>query len=112
MATKLYVGNLSYSTTQERLQEIFSQAGTVASAVVITDKFSGRSKGFGFVEMSAEDEAQKAVEMYNGYELDGRKLIVNEARPMTERKPRFSGGGYQRGGGSGGGYGRQQRDEY
>jgi len=92
MAKKLYVGSLSYSTTQESLEETFAQAGKVDSAVVITDKFSGRSKGFGFVEMSTEEEAQKAIETFNGFELDGRNLIVNEARPMTERKPRSFGG--------------------
>ena len=96
MATKLYVGSLSYSTPEDRLKETFSAAGNVVSAMVITDKFSGRSKGFGFVEMSSEEEAQKAIEMFNGYELDGRRLIVNEARPMTERKPRSFPGGYGR----------------
>ncbi len=109
MATKLYVGSLSYSTPDDRLKEVFSQAGTVVSAMVITDKFSGRSKGFGFVEMSSDDEAQKAIEMFNGYDLDGRKLVVNEARPMTERKPRSFGGG---GGGGGGGYDRRPRNDY
>jgi RNA recognition motif-containing protein len=90
---------------------VFAQAGTVTEAVVITDKFSGRSKGFGFVTMSSDEEAQKAVEMFNGYELDGRKLVVNEARPMTERKPRsFGGGGY--GGGDRGGYNRGPRNDY
>lgn len=86
MATKLYVGGLSYSTTQDTLKETFSQAGTVVSAVIIMDKMSGRSKGFGFVEMSSEDEAQKAIELFNGKELDGRTVTVNEARPM-ERRP-------------------------
>lgn len=108
MATKLYVGSLSYSTADDRLKEVFSQAGTVVSAMVITDKFSGRSKGFGFVEMSSDEEAQKAIEMFNGYDLDGRKLVVNEARPMTERKPRSFGGG----GGGGGGYDRRPRNDY
>ena len=88
MAKKLYVGNLSYDTTSESLKELFSQAGNVESAVVITDKISGRSKGFGFVEMSTEDEAQKAIEMLNGKELEGRALKVNEARPMEERPRR------------------------
>lgn len=86
MATKLYVGGLSYSTTNDTLKETFSQAGTVVSAVIIMDKMSGRSKGFGFVEMSSEDEAQKAIELFNGKELDGRTVTVNEARPM-ERRP-------------------------
>ena len=91
MAKKLYVGGLSYNTTQETLKDTFSQAGTVESAVVITDKMSGRSKGFGFVEMSTEEEAQKAIEMFNGKDLDGRNVTVNEARPMEER-PRREGG--------------------
>ncbi len=85
MNKKLYVGGLSYDTTEDSLKEAFSKAGTVESAVVITDKMSGRSKGFGFVEMSSEEEAQKAIEMWNGKEFEGRNLTVNEARPMKER---------------------------
>ena len=85
MATKLYVGGLSYSNTQDTLKKTFSQAGTVVSAIIIMDKMSGRSKGFGFVEMSSEDEAQKAIELFNGKELDGRTVTVNEARPMESR---------------------------
>ena len=81
MEKKLYVGGLSYETTESVLKELFSQAGTVSSASVIIDKFSGKSKGFGFVEMSSEEEAKKAIEMFNGKELDGRNIIVNEARP-------------------------------
>ncbi len=88
MAKKLYVGNLSYQMTGDDLKELFSQAGTVESATVITDRISGRSKGFGFVEMSTEDEAQKAIEMLNGKEQEGRALTVNEARPMEERPRR------------------------
>lgn len=88
MATRLYVGGLPYSTTQDALQTAFSQAGTVVTATVITDKMSGRSKGFGFVEMSSEEEAQKAIEMFNGKDFEGRTLTVNEARPMTPRDPR------------------------
>jgi len=87
---KLYVGNLSYNTTNEGLSSHFSQAGTVADAIVIVDKMTGRSKGFGFVEMSTEEEAKKAVEMFDGKELDGRELRVNEARPMQKR---FDNGG-------------------
>lgn len=103
MAKKLYVGSLSYSTTDDALKATFSAAGTVVSASVIIDKMSGRSKGFGFVEMSTDEEAQKAVEMFNGKEVDGRTIIVNEARPMTERPPRTGGfGGDNRGGGRGG----------
>jgi RNA recognition motif-containing protein len=85
MAKKLFVGGLSYDTTDATLKEIFSEAGAVESAVIITDKFSGRSKGFGFVEMSNDDEAAKATEMFNGKEIDGRKVTVNEARPLEPR---------------------------
>ncbi|MBI2635404.1 MAG: RNA-binding protein [Parcubacteria group bacterium] len=88
MAKKLYVGNLSYDMTEDSLRDTFSQAGTVDSAIIIKDKMSGRSKGFGFVEMSTDEEAQKAIEMLNGKELDGRALTVNEARPMEERPRR------------------------
>lgn len=98
MAKKLYVGWLSYDTTEEALKEVFTEAGTVESAVIITDKMSGRSKGFGFVEMSTDDEARVAIEKLNGKELDGRNITVNEARPQQER-PRQ--GGYP-GGGRGG----------
>ena len=83
MSNKLYVGSLSYDTNEDGLREFFSQAGTVTSAVIITDKMSGRSKGFGFVEMSSEEEAKKP-ETLNGKELDGRTLIVDEARPMKK----------------------------
>lgn len=86
MNKKLYVGSLSYNTTEDTLKDAFSQAGTVESAVVITDKMSGRSKGFGFVEMASEKEAQAAIDMWNGKELDGRTINVNEARPMTDRR--------------------------
>lgn len=85
---KLYVGNLPYKTTSDQLQQLFSQAGSVTSATVISDKFSGRSKGFGFVEMSSDDDASKAIDMFNGQEMEGRKLIVNEARPMAPRPMR------------------------
>jgi len=88
MAKKLYVGSLSYDTTDQGLKEAFEKAGTVDSASVIMDKMTGRSKGFGFVEMSSDEEANAAIEMWNGKELDGRKVVVNEARPMTERPPR------------------------
>ena len=90
MAKKLFVGGLSYETTEATLRETFSKAGTVESATVITDKMSGRSKGFGFVEMSSEEEAKKAIEMFNGKELDGKNVTVNEARPL-ESRPRRSG---------------------
>jgi len=105
MAKKLYVGGLSYDTTEDALKEAFSQAGTVETAVVILDKMSGRSKGFGFVEMSSEEEAKKAIEMFDGKELDGRTIKVNEARPMEARPPRrdFNRGGGRGFGGGGGG---------
>ncbi len=93
MTKKLFVGGISYETTEDTLKETFAKAGTVESATVIIDKISGRSKGFGFVEMSSEEEAQKAVEMFNGKELDGKNITVNEARPM-ESRPRQ--GGFQR----------------
>jgi RNA recognition motif-containing protein len=85
LSTKLYVGNLDYGVTDEQLGEHFAQAGKVTSATVITDRYSGRSKGFGFVEMSSEEEAKKAIEMLNGNDFGGRKIIVNEARPKQPR---------------------------
>lgn len=88
MAKKLFVGGLAWATTDDGLRNAFAAIGTVESASVITDKFSGKSKGFGFVEMSTEEEAQKAVEELNGKEIDGRAVTVSEARPMTERPPR------------------------
>ncbi len=84
MSKKLYVGSLSYDTTEGSLKEFFSGAGTVESASIIVHQDSGRSKGFGFVEMSSEDEAKKAIEMFNGQELDGRRIVVDEARPMRD----------------------------
>lgn len=113
MAKKLYVGGLPYSTTEDELREAFSQAGAVESASIIMDRMSGRSKGFGFVEMSADDDAQKAIELWNGKDFGGRTLTVNEARPMEERpRNNFRGGGDRgnfgggRGNSSGGGSGR------
>lgn len=85
---KLYVGNLDYKVTGDQLTELFSQAGKVVSAVVITDRYSGRSKGFGFVEMSSDEEAKKAIETFNGKEFEGRNLVVNEARPREPREER------------------------
>ena len=82
MNKKLFVGNISYNSTEQSLQELFSQAGTVESAVIITDRVSGRSKGFGFVEMSSEEEAKKAIELLNEKDIDGRNITVSEARPM------------------------------
>lgn len=100
MAKKLYVGGLSYNTTEATLKDAFAQAGTVESATIIIDKMTNRSKGFGFVEMSSDEEAQKAIEMFNGKDLDGRNVTVNEARPMEARAPRS--GGFNRGGFGGG----------
>lgn len=96
MNTKLYVGNLDYSVTGEQLGEHFAQAGTVTEAVVISDKYSGRSKGFGFVTMSNADEAKKAIEMFNGKDFQGRNIVVNEARPKEPREARPQGGGRPR----------------
>jgi RNA recognition motif-containing protein len=99
MASKLYVGGLSYSTTSETLREYFAQCGTVESASVITDKFSGQSRGFGFIEMSTSEEAQRAISELSGKDLDGRKLTVNLSNP----RPAGGGGGGGRGGPRGGG---------
>lgn len=95
MAKKLYVGGLSYNTTQDALRDAFAQAGQVESASIVTDRMSGRSRGFGFVEMTSDEDAAKAIEMWNGKELDGRALTVNEARPLEQRAPRkdFNRGG-------------------
>ena len=106
MNNNIYVGGLPYSTTEGQLQEIFAEYGSVESARVITDKFTGRSKGFGFVEMSSGGEAQKAIEALNGTEIEGRTLTVNEARPQ-EKRSGF--GDDRRGGGGGGGGGRRNR---
>ena len=107
MSKKLYVGNLSFQTTSQDLQQLFAQAGTVESASVIEDRDTGQSKGFAFVEMSTDEEAAAAIEQFNGKEVGGRALKVNEARPRENR----SGGGGGRGfggnrGGGGGGFGR------
>ena len=103
MAKKLYVGGLSYNTTEATLKDTFAAVGTVETATIIMDKMTGRSKGFGFVEMATEEEAKKAIEALNGKELDGRTLTVNEAKPMEPRAPRTGGfGGGNRGGFGGG----------
>ena len=109
LAKRLYVGGLPYETTDEGLKELFSEAGTVDSAKVVTDKFSGRSRGFGFVEMSNDDEATKAIESMNGKQVGERTITVNEAKPMGERKEGGFGGrrGGFGGGGGRGGFGRQ-----
>jgi RNA recognition motif. (a.k.a. RRM, RBD, or RNP domain) len=104
MGNKLYVGNLAYSVRDESLQEAFGQFGTVTSAKVMMDRETGRSKGFGFVEMGSDAEAQAAINGMNGQPLEGRPIVVNEARPREERPGGFGGGGGRSGGG-GGGYG-------
>src|SRR5271166_5269615 len=98
MGKKLYVGNLPFTTTDQDLSEIFTQVGQVASAKVIMDRDSGRSKGFGFVEMNSDEEAQSAISQFNGAQLNGRPLTVNEARPMA---PRANSNGFAGGGGGG-----------
>ena len=124
MDTKLYVGNLSYSATEQELQELFGQAGTVVSATIIKDRETKRSKGFGFVEMSSQAEAENAIKMFNGFSLGSRELTVNIARPREDRSSGGGGyGGYRGGssgsrggrsssGGSRGGSGGGYRDRY
>lgn len=104
MGNKLYVGNLAYSVRDDALQQAFSQYGHVASAKVMMDRETGRSKGFGFVEMGSDAEAQAAINGMNGQALEGRAIVVNEARPREDR-PGGGGGGYGGGGGGRGGYG-------
>ena len=105
MGNKLYVGNLPYSFRDEDMQQAFSQFGNVSSAKVMMERDTGRSKGFGFVEMGSDAEAQAAIKGMNGQNMGGRDLVVNEARPMEPRPPRSCGGGGYGGGGGGGGYG-------
>jgi len=104
MGTKLYVGNLSFNTTENELQELFSQAGTVQEVTLMQDKFTGKSRGFAFITMSSEEDAQNAISKFNGQTVEGRALTVNEARPREPRPPGGGGRGYG-GGGGGGGYG-------
>ena len=103
MSMKLYVGNLAFQTTSEDLQQLFAQAGTVESASIIEDRETGRSRGFGFVEMSTSEEGQAAIQKFNGMEVGGRALTVNEAKPREDRGNRGGGGGGGRGGYGGGG---------
>ncbi|HEY0553454.1 MAG TPA: RNA-binding protein [Thermoanaerobaculia bacterium] len=109
MGKKLFVGNLNFKTNDDDLRTLFSQAGTCESATVMMDRATGRSRGFGFVEMSSDEEALKAVQQFNGYDFQGRNLNVNEARERTPGGPRpggySGGGGYAGGGGGRGGYG-------
>ena len=113
MSQTLFVGGIAYGTTQQSLSDHFSAAGSVVSANIITDRQTGRSKGFGFVEMATAEEAQAAISMFNDQEYEGRKLTVNEARPMEARPPRIGGnGGYGGGNGGYGGGNRGGRREY
>ncbi len=107
MATKLYVGNLSYQMTDQQLHDLFSEAGNVSSAQVVTDRYTGQARGFGFVEMASEDEAQQAIAAINGRNVDGRALVVNESRPREG-----GGGGGSRGGSYGGGGGGRDSGGY
>src|SRR5437667_8992044 len=113
--SRLFVGNLSYQTMENDLQEYFSQAGVVTSVNLMLDKFTGKSRGFAIIEFSTSEEANKAVEMFHGKELQGRSLTVNIARPREERAPRSGGGGGGGGGGYRGGGGRDgggRRERY
>jgi RNA recognition motif-containing protein len=110
MGNKLYVGNLPFSATDDSLRELFAQSGTVGSATIITDRDTGRSKGFGFVEMSSDQEAADAITKFNGTNFEGRTITVNEARPKAPREGGGGGGGGRdRGGRGGGGGGGRQR---
>ncbi len=104
MSKRIYVGGLPYSATEEDLENLFASAGTVKEATVVTDRYTGQAKGFGFVEMASDAEADAAINSLNGTQMGGRTLTVNEAKPREER-PRGGGGGGYGGGGSGGGYG-------
>jgi len=103
---RLYVGNLAFQTSSEDLQQLFAQAGTVQAASVVEDRDTGRSRGFGFVEMSSKEEGEAAISQFNGKEFNGRNLTVNEARPREDRGGRGGGGGGRGGYGGGGGGGR------
>lgn len=110
MTKKLYVGNLSYNTTEAQVRDLFAQAGEVSSVSLITDRETGRAKGFGFVEMSTEEGSQEAIRRFNGYTLDNRNLTVNEARPREERPS--GGGGYRSSGGGSGDRSRSGGSDY
>jgi cold-inducible RNA-binding protein len=117
MGNKLYIGNLSFQTTELAIQDLFSQVGSVSEVQLMQDKFTGRSRGFAFVTMGSDDEAQAAISTFHGKEFDGRSLTVNEARPREERapgggggggRPRFDDRGGRKPGGGGGGYGKKE----
>src|SRR5436189_6097795 len=113
MGTNLYVGNLPFSTTENELQELFSQAGAVQEVTLMQDRFTGKSRGFAFVTMGSDQDAQNAISKLNGHTMDNRALTVNEARPRESRPPGGGGGdrgGYGGGGGGGGGYGGGRRE--
>ena len=112
MSMKLYVGNLAFKTSSEDLQQLFAQAGTVESASVVEDRDTGRSRGFGFVEMASKEEGEAAITQFNGKEVDGRNLTVNEARPREDRGNRGGGGGGRGGYGGGGGRGGSRGGGY
>jgi cold-inducible RNA-binding protein len=114
MSTRLYVGNLNFRTTSDELREVFAQAGEVENATVVEDRDTGRSRGFGFVEMATAEGAAAAIEQFNGKEFGGRNLTVNEARPRVERGGYGGGGGDRggRGGGYGGGGGRDREPRW
>jgi RNA recognition motif-containing protein len=109
MGNKLYVGNLSYNTTEETLSALFSEAGAVSEVAIMMDRMTNRPRGFAFVTMASNEEAQKAASMFNGREVDGRPIVVNEAKPMVPREGGFGGGGGGSRGGFGGGGGRGDR---
>jgi RNA recognition motif-containing protein len=103
MGTKLYVGNLPFNTTENELQELFSQAGAVQEVTLMQDRFTGKSRGFAFITMGSDEDAQNAISKLNGHAMEGRQLTVNEARPRESRPPGGGGRGYGGGGGGGGG---------
>src|SRR5258705_8679240 len=111
MGTKLYVGNLPFNTTENELQELFSQAGAVQEVTLMQDKFTGKSRGFAFITMGSDEDAQNAISKFNGQTIEGRPLTVNEARPREPRPPGGGGRGYGGGGGGGGGGGYGGRRE-
>jgi RNA recognition motif-containing protein len=116
MGTKLYVGNLPFNTTENELQELFAQAGAVQEVTLMQDRFTGKSRGFAFVTMGSDEDAQNAISKLNGQSIEGRPLTVNEARPREPRAPGGGGGGRGGyggggGGGGGGGYGRRDRSQ-